>query len=314
LFRIAIIATIFLSAGLSAQQSPQAGAPVKLELRCPAPCTFRQGESIWLDLDYTASSPGYSVLTNYTDRDFGRDEFIAMPPEGASDPVAPYLPIVQPQGGSFAFRRVALSDRPVTVRMNLNQWVRFDGPGEYHISAISHRVSDSSRPRSDVWPKSNEIAITIVAADPQWQREQLTRILRTLDATPVPYRRDSIPNALRELCDLGTEDAAIEIAHRIGTAARDLGFRLYEMALIRSPFRTAAIREMERLLADPDTPISSLFLLGLANVSVDPSDSRAQMAQRAAAKRAEVKQALMNSLPRKRGQARDASDAALRSP
>ena len=57
LFRIAIIATIFLSAGLSAQQSPQAGAPVKLELRCPAPCTFRQGESIWFILDYTADFP-----------------------------------------------------------------------------------------------------------------------------------------------------------------------------------------------------------------------------------------------------------------
>jgi hypothetical protein len=192
--------------------------------------------------------------------------------------------------------------------MNLNQWTRFDQPGEYHITAISHRVSDSSRPRFDVGPKSNEIAIEIIAADPRWQREQLTRILRTLDAAPVPYRRDSIPNALRELCDLGTEDAAIEIAHRIGAAPRDLGFRLYEMALIRSPFRAAAIREMERLLVDPDTPISSLFLYGLANVSVGPAE-----VQRAAAKRAEVRQALMNALPRKRGQARDASDAALQS-
>jgi hypothetical protein len=309
LFRIAIIAAIFLSAGLWAQQPPQAEAQVKLELRCPAPCAFRQGESIWLDLDYTASSPGYSVLTNYTDRDFGRDEFLAMPPEGASDPVAPYLRIVQPGGGSFGFRRVALLDRPVTVHMNLNQWIRFDRPGEYHIRAISHRVTDSSRPRFDVGPKSNEVAIKMVAADPQWQREQLTRILRTLDAAPVRYRIDQIPNALRELCDLGTEDAAIEIARRIGAVGRDFGFRLYEMALIRSPFRAAAIREMERLLVDPDTPISSLFLYGLGNVSVDPAE-----VQRAAAKRAEVRQALRNALPAKRGQARDASDAALQSP
>jgi hypothetical protein len=198
--------------------------------------------------------------------------------------------------------------------MNLNQWIRFDRPGEYHISAINHRVSDSSRPRFDVGPKSNQIAIKIVAADPQWQREQLTRILRTLDAAPARYRIDQIPNALRELCDLGTEAAAIEIARRIGAIGRDFGFRLYEMALIRSPFRAAAIREMQRLLADPDTPIGSLFLFGLANVSVDPADSRAQMVQRAVAKRAEVRQALMNALPSKRGQARDASDAALRSP
>jgi hypothetical protein len=254
------IAVLIFSAGVRAQQPPPAELPLKVELLCPAPCTFRQGKSIWLDLDYTASESGYSVLTNYTDRDIAQDEFIPAPQEGTSDPVAPYMSIIRPGGGSFGFRRVSLTERPVTVRMNLNQWIRFDRPGEHHIRTISHRVTDTSRPREAVRPKSNEVVIRIVAADAQWQREQLSRILRALDAVKgIRISVNTIPDAVRALCDLGTEEAAIEMARRMGVD-RDTGWRLYSMGLIRSPFKASGIREMERLLTDPDVPNTDLFL------------------------------------------------------
>lgn len=52
----------------------------KVELRCASPCSFRQGESIWLEPDFTASTPNdYKLLTNYNDRDIAREEFTVAP-------------------------------------------------------------------------------------------------------------------------------------------------------------------------------------------------------------------------------------------
>jgi hypothetical protein len=207
----AAITVLGSSSALRAQgPSPE----VKIELRCASPCSYRQGESIWVDLDFTANTPNnYRVLTNYTDRDIARDEFSVTPTDGTSDPVAPYMRIIQVGGGSFHFKHQSLSEKPVTVRMNLNQWIRFDQTGEYHVSVISPRVGDGTR--SSIRPKSNEIVVKIAAADPQWQQEQLARIQGVLGSMPA-LRSGEAPDAIRELCDLGTEEAALEIARRMG--------------------------------------------------------------------------------------------------
>ena len=129
----AALTALVSSVALRAQE------PVTLELRCASPCSFRQGESIWLDLDFTASTPNhYAVLTNYTDRPIASEAFAVTPQEGATDPAAPYVRYLLP-AGSFHRIRQPLSSRPVTVRLNLNQWIRFDRPGVYHVSAISRR-------------------------------------------------------------------------------------------------------------------------------------------------------------------------------
>jgi hypothetical protein len=74
----------------------------KLAFHCASPCTFRQGESILLDLDFTANTPNpYKLLTNYNDRDMAREEFNITPQEGSSDPLAPYEHLVPVSGGSF---------------------------------------------------------------------------------------------------------------------------------------------------------------------------------------------------------------------
>jgi hypothetical protein len=65
--------------------------------------------------------------------------------------------------------------------------------------------------------KSNEIALQIIPADSQWQGEQLARIRGVLDAIPPPRfgENEARQGAIRNLCDLGTEDAAREIARRL---------------------------------------------------------------------------------------------------
>jgi hypothetical protein len=301
---LAVIALLVLSAALLAQAPAQGSNPgVKLDLHCASPCSFRQGESIWLDLDFTTSAPFiYSVLTNYTDRDNAREEFIVTPTEGASDPLAPYMWIIQVQAGSFNFKRTSLSDKPVTVRMNLNQWIRFDQPGDYHVSVTSSRVGNGVR------VTSNEIVLKVVQADPQWQQEQLAHIRGVLDSNPAsPF--GEAPKEIRELCDLGTEEAAIEIARHMGDSRN---FRLYEFGLIRSPYKAAGIREMERLLVDPDAPVTELFLRGMANASVDPISERSQTVVRSVAKLATLRQKLVDALPVKQGQALAVSADTLR--
>jgi hypothetical protein len=276
----------------------------KLELRCASPCSFRQRESIWLDLDFTASTPNaYKLLTNYNDRDVAREEFTVTPQEGTSDPVAPYDRLVRAQGGSFRFDQQPLSETPVAIRLNLNQWIRFDQPGTYHVSVISPRLASR--------PKSNEIVLKIVPSDPQWQREQFARIRGVLDAIPAPGfgESEARQNAIRELCDLGSEEAAREIARRLN--GDDRSIRLYESGLIRSPYRTAGVREMERLLLDADSPVTEFLLAALANVAVDANGDPAEMVHRAAANRATLRQKLIDSLPGKRGPALVASGNTL---
>src|SRR5690348_13200327 len=233
-----VLASVFLIAPAFAADPP------KLELRCAAPCQFRQGESIWLDLEFSAPLPNdFKVLTNYTDRDMAREEFVVTPQTGWSDPFWPYQRLLTVQGGSFQFKHVALSESGVRVRINLNQWIRFDQPGTYRVSVVSHRT------RAPFGLQSSQVSIGILPADPAWLH---ARFLRDRE------RLASDEDAVRDLSNLGTEEAAIEMARHAGEDIRFL--RLYESGMVRSPFRAAAVREMERLLADPDFSVTELFL------------------------------------------------------
>jgi hypothetical protein len=219
--------------------------PVKLDLRCPAPCSFRQGQSIWLDLDFTASTPNrYRVLTNNTDRGMAREEF-SVAEEGTTDPIAPYLNLLQPHGISLGAMREPLSRKPVTVRINLNQWIRFDRPGLYHVSAMSRRAVDSSDPHvaAPAPARSNEIAVEIVAADSQWRDKELAHIRKALNAPR--FESADIPDAVRDLCNLDTPEAAVEMARQICDNRRT--FFLYEFGLVRSPYPAEALSELKRL-------------------------------------------------------------------
>ncbi len=292
---------VAIASSIALQAQP---SPPHLDLRCPAPCTFRQGESIWLDLVFTAGTPNnYRVLTNYTDREMAREEFAVTPPEGASDPIKTSLGQIKPTAGSFHFIHRPVTDVPVTVRMNLNQFVRFDQPGTFHVRVNSNRVSDASIPRvlTAVPAQSNEIVVQIVPVDPEWQAEQLAYLVKVLDRGLS--QSNEPPNEIRDLCNLGTEGAAIAIARRVGDEKRF--FFLYEFGLIRSPYRAEGLREMERLLVDPNFGVSELFLAAMAS-SYLPSNSNAR-----AVKQAEIRKELQDSLPAKRGAARATSEDAL---
>ena len=79
-----------------------------------------------------------------------------------------------------------LSTDPWTIKINLNEWLRFTQPGEYRLIISSNRVGvlDRSSPlgTSPVTARSNEIALKIVAADPVWQKQIFKDAVAKLDA------------------------------------------------------------------------------------------------------------------------------------
>src|ERR1700741_2993823 len=108
---------------------------------------FRIGETIPLQLSFSSTvKDRYQINMAQYDRS-GRMEyehFIISPAQGAVDPLLGYKGGVGGGLTSFQF----LSSTPWTIKLNLNEWVRFTQPGEYRLIISSNRVSarDQSSP------------------------------------------------------------------------------------------------------------------------------------------------------------------------
>ena len=141
-----------------------------------------------------------------------------------------------------------LSTEPVLITADLNEWVRFDQPGEYRLTVKSKRV-DVGRGSDHLAVASNEVLLNIVAATPEWQEETLRQALAVLaksapDRWPhQPSAVDPAWDAIRTIRFLGTPAAAREMAHRVSDRDCLLG-------LAGSPAREAALDEMNKLLRD----------------------------------------------------------------
>src|SRR5947199_9186233 len=91
------------------------------------------------------------------------ERFVLSPAEGAVDPLPTYNGSM---GGLTSYQ--FLSPEPWTIKLNLNEWIRFTQPGEYRLVVTSNRVStrDRSNPlgASVVTVRSHEIVLKIVPA------------------------------------------------------------------------------------------------------------------------------------------------------
>jgi hypothetical protein len=108
---------------------------------------------------------------------FGRDRFFVTPEAGTRDPWSYRLHEGIAYSGPGGSR---LSDKPLVLNIDLNQWVRFERPGHCTVHALSHATGPQ---RQDVEVESNQIGIDIVAADPQWQEQELATDLAILNST-----------------------------------------------------------------------------------------------------------------------------------
>ena len=308
--------TLLLLAGLAiahagAQSAPPA-PPIdpKIALKISLANNQREfhiGETIPLQLSFSSTvKDRYQINMAQYDRS-GRmnyERFVVSPAQGAVDPLPGHT---GGMGGLTSFQ--FLSPEPWTLKLHLNEWVRFTQPGEYRLTIVSDRIAvrdpSNSFGVSPVSARSNEIILKIVAADALWQKRVFRDALSSLNkAAPTkPEQMEQYATARRQAMEtlrfLGTADAAREMAKRM--RGEDFGELDYicSLGLRSTPERAAARSALEEALADPDHPINGIFLYTLRTVNSDPDIANANWRdgqQRAV-------EALIAALNTKRGKA-----------
>lgn len=275
----------FLQPALRAAQAlPTDTFEVKLEVRTrDGRQRYRIGETIPLELRFSSSVAGkYRLSMRNYDRSgrLNEETFTVRPNSGWKDPLAAYYSVSAFIRGGLGTEKM-LSAEPVALPIELNEWVRFDQPGDYRVTLTSQRVNEVS-------VVSNEVPLTIVAATPEWQQETLQRALAVLASTAPPVRpgvgeSSERREAFKTLRYLGTADAAREMAHRVDELDCSLG-------LAGSPARAAGLEEMKKLLHDPNTAIDNQFFFTMSVLALPdgPGPSFEELRKIEAGFRAEV--------------------------
>jgi hypothetical protein len=183
-----------------------------------AQSAFHIGQRIPLSLTLTAPDNNrYEITSSSSNRQGCMDyeDFEVTPNKGWVDPLATYYG--GGCGGSFLSSLGLLSSKPTIMQHDLNEWIRFDRPGVYKLTVISHRVDEpasQSKPANHLTLRSNSIELHVIPATPEWQRTKLNSILQQLHAMaarpgmPLPGRTE----AIADLRYLATEGAIKELA------------------------------------------------------------------------------------------------------
>jgi hypothetical protein len=248
---------------------PSSG-PVTLRLRVAGGRRqFRPGELLPIELEFDSRIPHRFVVDGATYDRGGRlaiDQFRVEPHGAVTDPLADYFAL---GGGSFGGIRGigVLGDKPYTVRLDLNEWVRFEKPGVYELSVRSQRVRDEADAAATTRPfgpvESNIVSFEIRPRDPEWEATELRAAVQVLDATAsdVEHRR-----GCRMLRFLGTDLAVDEMIRRLDDGG-GCDFE-YMAGLVSAPDRDRVVRQLEAGLGAPDQPVSEAYLRTLALLSV----------------------------------------------
>lgn len=183
------------------------------------------------------------------------EAFEVQPVAGWSDPLATYFAqdFVMTGGGPPP----QPPTKPLQVRLDLNEWVRFDEPGYYTVKVTSRRVASSSAgPNASL---SGAIDLHIVPASPEWQDARLQWIRSIRDT----YSREwSV--AQEDLRYLATPAAVEEMVSRLRDEhgpSNPIGYCTLCMGIIGLPEAMSKIAgvSMNRRIQEPDFPISPMF-------------------------------------------------------
>jgi hypothetical protein len=304
--------------GIAAQQKSDAPNPtnvqyVQLRLAANA-AVYRQGEVIPITLSFTSRVPNrYSINEATYDRSgrMGYEHFLVEPSSGIADPLQVYFDSLGSIFGGGLTNFEFLSDTPYIIHLNLNEWVRFDRPGNYRVTVQSYRVGDTSIKGVDGSNplQSNSINFQIVEPDLTWQQSQLGKILADFDASPPTRPFTSNPKrlaAITALRYLGSVDGARELARHLRGDEPQVDFECM-FGLVSSPNRLAGYDELKRLLIAPDFPVSDTFLNALSVLALNPTQPAEALRQQRVANWKDALSALMAAIPSKLGHAAAAS-------
>jgi hypothetical protein len=293
---------------ICAQSAPPVDPKIVLQVSiATSQREFHIGETIPLELSFSSTvKDHYQLNMAQYDRN-GRmnyEHFEVSPAGGAVDPLPTYMGSM---GGLTNFK--FLTPEPWTIKLNLNEWVRFTQPGDYRIVVSSGRVGardpSSMSGTSPITARSNEIALKIVPANPEWQTKILRDAVAILDAHPPakPQQTEQYTASRRQAMEtlrfLGSGDAARELAKRMrGEDSGGLDY-VCMLGLISSPEREIARTALEEGLTDPDHPIDGNFLYALRMINSDPNAPNANWRET----QQRVVEELVAALPAKRGKA-----------
>jgi hypothetical protein len=254
----------------SAVPQPQPDSPIRLTLRLTdGRLQFRPGEIIPIELEFSSATGKRFTVDGATYDRSGRltiDEFVIDRIDDVSDPMLDYFGSIGGFIGGGLRGMGVLGDKPFTVKLELNEWFRFDEPGTYTLAVKSRRVTDESvMPQAVVPVQSNTVSFEILPRDAAWEASALEGARRLIDANQPPLGARA---GCRMMRFLGTEAAAIEMIHRYG-ADTDRGCDFDYMAgLFSAPGRAAVVRAMEDGLRAVDQAVTGSYLRTLSALSV----------------------------------------------
>ena len=226
--------------------------------------SFHVGERIALELSFTSSSAKrYEINLAHYDRS-GRmhfEQFDVTPKTGWADPLTDYFANGWAGGGLST--SAALSGSPEVIDLDLNEWVRFDQPGDYDVVVSSSRVSVPGEP-GPIELRSSPLKVHITPASPEWQETRFNtalatlRSVHTISGLPSEARAD----ALADVRFLRSK-AAIHLMAAGVRDDREDELYPYAFGLIGLPesLHGEAVQAMQVQIDNPEFPITSWFLI-----------------------------------------------------
>jgi hypothetical protein len=278
---------VLLAGVLAAHTTPQGPPPEDAAAAAPADVqfkvetkdgqtTFRIGEVIPLVLSFTSSSPmAYHISTTNSARSspLEYEVYTAEPRAGWDDPLKLYMSAWAGWAGSILGSDQTLSAKPMVIRRELNDSVRFTRPGEYRIRVKTGRVGRIGGTLQQAFLlQADETTLNIVEATPEWQQQTLERAVTMLNdpGSTGMAAQEKRSDAMKTLRYLGTKAAGVELARRVNEPLLTTDCML---GIAGSPARQEVAAEMRTMMADPDFPVSSHFLstMSVAALPAEPS-------------------------------------------
>lgn len=275
---------------------------------------FHLGEVIPIQVSFSSTKPHrYLAPCNlFWHEGFGYPQcyfatfgqFSIIPAQGWRDTSLELIPLAT-SGPSFDVPTRSLTREPVTGKETLSDLFRFTQPGEYKVRLTVEIAVDDHKPEhkpGDARPKTvtvrRELLLHIVPVEKDWEQEVIRNGVETLSRRRRPDVEPGNRDAAKALCYLGTPNAGLALARLAVQDPAAYG------CLARSPSVQAGVKEMQRLLVDPETPVSPRFfelLVALLSSGQAPRYDMMVILQKIVDEQREV---LFQALPRKQGSAR----------
>jgi hypothetical protein len=266
-----VLVTSLLLSVSSLSQTVQSLDGVRVTLSISGAREFQVGERIPLDLTFTSAIPDrYGLDMAHYDRSgrMNSESFDLEPREGWSDPLSDYY-----NSGLFDFMGGGLrgipklGSEPITLHLDLNEWVRFERPGHYRLVVKSNRVIVGRDEKKHTMGEhaqvaSNSVEFDILRPSSDWIGQQVATAIANLRSEDDDKRRE----AARSLRFLGTNAAVDAMVERV--RGEENGFDgEFEFGLIGAPDRKYVVAAMHQQLLNTSQPITSSFIQTLAVLS-----------------------------------------------